>query len=455
MGHNGKERIRPTGGHMKKKRMAHRLPVFALLTLGAWWIAAGQEPVRERAGAALRAGEYEAAIRLCLDGLRENQADYELTFLLGRAYAFSGRPEEALRLLNDLALAHPENTDVLLFRARVESWRRNDRAAEAGYHEVLRLSPDNSEALTGLAEIASWQGDYSGAIALYERVRERNPGDPEVSFRLGRVYLWKGSYAQAEAQFREAHRLSPENREYKRALQKAKPRLAEKFELRYEHQTDGFSDGRGDTRDQNLALQMNISKNTGPLVLKYNHTNRYGRNDDRYGLEFYPRLWERSYGYLDVAYSAKAVHYPGISYLLEVYQGVFSGGEVSLGFRRMDFSKEHVSQFLGSLGVTFGNFYASWRWYYSREKSGDRFAWLTNIRHYFSAENYLFLGGGRGARPEDFLTLEDIRSHQTWVFLGGFNWYLWRRIKLHVCYSQEEGPSLRRRTLFMSTGFRW
>jgi YaiO family outer membrane protein len=440
---------------MKKSNWCCHLLAFSLLVLAAGAGASGQEPTPERAAAAIQAGDYESAIRLCLDGLRKNHLDYELNFLLSRAYAYSGRWDEALRILDDQALVHPENCDILLFRARVQSWKKNYAAAKRGYDEVLRLSPDNSEALMGLAEVASWQADYGNALSLYGRIHDQSPENPEVYFRIGRVYLWEGNYSQAEANFQKAHRLAPKNDEYKRALQKAKPRLLEKFELRYEHQTDRSRDARGRSLDQNVVFQMNISKNTGPLALKYNHTNRFGRNDDRYGIEFYPRFWKRSYGYLDLAFSPKAVHYPKASYHLEIYQAVFASAEISLGYRRMDFDSERVNQLLGSLGYYIGRYYAFWRWYYSRENGVDRLAWLANLRRYFSAENYLFLGCGRGARPEDFRTLEDVRADQSWIFLAGFNWYFLRQIKLQVYYCLEDDQALRRQTLFLSTGYRW
>src|SRR3990170_2432324 len=90
--------------------------------------AAGQEDFREKAAAAIKSGDYEGTVRLCLEGLRQNHTDYELNFLLGRAYAFSKRYDEALQVLDDLALAHPENTDVLLFRARVNAWKHDYKA---------------------------------------------------------------------------------------------------------------------------------------------------------------------------------------------------------------------------------------------------------------------------------------------------------------------------------------
>jgi YaiO family outer membrane protein len=429
--------------------------VFVLAIPVVLGLASGQDDIREKAAAAIRSGDHEAAVRLCLEGLRQNQADYELNFLLGRAFAFSRRWDEALRVLDDLALTHPEKADVLLLRARVKAWKRDYKAAEAGYNEVLRLNPENSEALIGLAEIASWRGDYAEALALYGQVRKKEPASADIHFRVGRIYLWQGSFVQAEDSFKAALGLDPQNEEYKRALQKTRPRLQEKFELRYERQTDNFSDGRSRYLDQNLALQMSIFKNTGPLVLKVNHTDRAGRKDHRFGLEFYPRLWKRAYGYIDLAYSPRGLCYPETAYLFEAYQAVFSSAEISLGFRRMNFAWERFSQCLGSLGYYFGHYLAYWRWYYSPGNTGNPFAWLANLRRYFSADSFIFIGCGRGIRTEEIVAWEDYRADQNWVFLAGFNWYFLKKIKLQAYYSVGDEGAVRRNTLFISTGYRW
>ena len=422
---------------------------------GSAFFASGQMDIGEKASAAIKSKDFSTAIALCLEGLRQNHADYELNFLLGRAYAFSKRYDEALLVLEELALAHPENTDILLFGARVNAWKHDYKAAEKGFNEVLRLNPGNSEALIGLAEIASWQSRYAEALAFYEQVRERDPANADIYFRIGRVYLWQGNRAQAEANFGAALRIDPQNEEYKRELQKTKPRQQEKFELRYEHQTDNFNDGRIRYLDQNLALQTSLLKNAGPLVLKYNQTERAGQKDHRYGLEFYPRLWKRAYAYIDFSYSPRGLYYPDTAYLCEAYQAVLSSAEISLGFRQMNFSSERLFQYLGSLGYYFGNFYAYWRWYYSNGDTGDRFAWLANLRRYFSADSFVFVGYGRGIRTEDVITLEDFRAQQSWVFLAGFNWYFLKKIKLQAYYSVGDEREWRRNTLFISTGYRW
>jgi YaiO family outer membrane protein len=417
---------------------------------------AGQEDTKGKAAAAIKARDYEAAIKMCLAGLEQNPPDYDFNFLLARAYAQIGRFDEAARILAELSRAHPGNTDVLLLRARIEGWKKNDAVAEEGYRSVLALDAGNPEAETGLAELASRQGDTGKAISLYGRVLEREPKNADVHYRLGRLYLRLGNFAQAESSMREACRLDPGNEEYSRGVRQAKPGLAQRwFELRYDRQTDSFSDGRSPYLEENVAVQGRLSRSAGPLVLKGSHAQRFGRNDYRLGMEYYPTLWKRAYGYVDLSYAPRAGFYPRWSYLLEAYQGLLSAAEISVGYRRQEFDALAVSQFLGSLGYYLGNYYACFRWYFSGPEAGDRFSWILNLRRYFSETSYIFAGFGQGARSKDIVTLADWRADERAIFQAGFNWCFFERIRLQLVYlSGAEGP-LHRTTLYLCTGYRW
>lgn len=439
---------------MNTRSISRRVLVFALAIPVVLGLASGQDDIREKAAAAIRSGDHEAAVRLCLEGLRQNQADYELNFLLSRAYAFSKRYDEALQVLDDLALAHPENTDVLLFRARVESWKHNYQVAENGYNEVLRLNPGNSEALIGLAEIASWQSRYAEALAFYEQVRERNPAEAEIYFRIGRVCLWEGHYAKARANFEKARSLDPKNKEYQRALKTATPRFRDQYELRTEYQTESFSNGRKDYVDQRLAFQFKLSK-VGPLILKANTTARYNARDYQYGFEFYPRLWSRAYAYVDAAYSPKALHYPTTCYLAEIYQGISSGWELSLGFRRMNFTAQSVNVLLGSIGRYFGQYIALFRWYYTPDSEGETFSWTVNLRRYFTDSSYIYAAYGRGSKPFDIVSIEDYSVTRSWVFFTGLDWTIRQRFRIQLNYVYRNEGELSRNLLFIGAGYRW
>ncbi|OGD18111.1 MAG: hypothetical protein A2W03_14665 [Candidatus Aminicenantes bacterium RBG_16_63_16] len=428
------------------------LLALALPILLGW--TAGQENIRERAAAALKSGDHEAAIRLCFDGLRSDRSDYELTFLLGRAYAFSGQWDKSLGVLDRLAQAYPENTDVLLFRARVEAWKHDYGDAEKGYGEVLRLNPGNREALVGLAEVASWQGRYDEALAFYEQVREREPTDAEVYSRIGRVYLWDGQFDKARTNFERARDLDPQNKEYRRMLRSATPGFRDQYELRTEYQAEGFSDGRKDYIDQRLAFQLRLS-GVGPLILNAYTTARYGARDNQYGFEFYPRLWSGAYAHLEGTFAPEHFYYPKTSYLAEVYQAVSSHWDVSLGYRRMNFPAQSVNILMGSLGRYLGRYGAFFRWYVTPGGEGETFSWTLNLRRYFSDSSYIYAAYGRGSKPFYIVSLEDYSVTRSWVFFTGLDWIVLRRIRLQINYSLRNEGQLRRNLVFAGAGFRW
>ncbi len=414
----------------------------------------GQDNAQDEALRALGANDFESAIRICLARLQSDPDNYDLNFLLSRGYAYTGKWTEALGVLNTLAKTHPGNADVLLFRAKVESWKKNYGEAERGYQEVLNLHPGDVEALIGLAEVASWQGRYDQAISTYEQAGARDPTNPDIHFRIGRVYRWSGNYDKARQGFRAALKLDPQNSDYRRALKTATPRFQDKFEFRYEHQVENFSDGRGNYVDQRVALRLRL-KSIGPLILKANQTTRFDERDKQFEFEFYPRLWAKAYAYIDVAISPSAFYYPESSYLAEIYQGLLSSVEISLGYRRMNFAAAPVSIYHGSVGYYAGRYYPYMRWYYTPKERGSPFSWTVNLRRYFSEVSYLYIGYGRGSKPFDIVMDEDLLVERSSVFLAGFDWYILDRIKLQFVYSLRDEGALRRNTFFLGTGYRW
>ena len=430
--------------------------LMALLSIYPGQIKAQDMPPAEKALKALQGQDYQTAITICLDRLTFEPDNYEFNFILARAYAYSGQRDKALDLLNKMLVSYPENLDLLLFESRVKSWNGNYQDAGSGYQKVLERDPRNIEAMTGIAEIASWQNRYHDAIPKYQRILQIDSDNADTYFRIGRVYQWAGNFQKAKENYQMAIQLDPNSLEYQQALKNARPVFRENFELRYHFINEGFSDGRDSYKNHFLYFSMKISPDIGDLQLKYNQTQRFDKSDAQFGAELYPHLWKNAYGYFDFSYSSKAVHYPRTSYVLEVYQILPSSLEVSLGYRKMNFAEKGISIYLGSWGAYTGNFYSFLRWYYSPQDSGKNFSWLANVRRYFSDDNYVALGYGRGSRPFDIETIEDVSVKKSWIFLAEWDWYFLKRIGLKVQFiHRDEQDGLTRNSFFVGTGYRW
>ena len=371
--------------------------LFALFLAAATSTAlqAGDDTPLARAQRAMKMKDYPAAIEVCLRHLRAAPDDYDLTFILAQAYAFSDQWSNALEVLARVRAAEPRNTDVILLESRVLSWKRRYREALAGYEEVLRLDPGNQEALTGIADIAAWRGNRSWA------------------------------------------------------------RLQKKHEVRYGHTFDGFSDGRVGFRSDRLAFHLGLPQDGGALIVKAGQTLRSGERDYQFGLEAYPRLWTRAYGRFELDASPKAVHYPGSSVLAEVYQGFLSSGEASLGLWHMRFPSRPVTVYLGSLGWYLGNTYPYARFSYSSEGGRGHLSWSLQLRRYFSDENFVYAGFGRGSRPFENAALQDLLEVRAGILTAGAVWHVFERVRIELHYSRTAEPDLVRNSFHVAAGWRW
>ena len=414
------------------------------------------EKTKELALQAIRSANYDQAITICLKHLNTNPNDSDFNFMLAQAYAHSNRRQEALNVLEKIMTAHPENMDALLLWSRVQSWEKEYEASDNGYRKVLLIDANNIEAKIGLAETASWTGDYAKAIDIYKSLLQHEPSNPEIYYRLGRVFKWEGNYARAKENFRTAVGMEPDNQDYQRALAASRPQFGNKFEVRYLQRIESFSDDREHYRDQSVVFLFASPGKKGTFLIKANQTRRLDGHDNQFGIEFYPHLWKGAYGFFDLSYSPKALWYPQTSYVAEVYQTFLSSAEFSLGYRRMSFEENPVSIYLGSLGYYLGNFYSTFRWYYSAQQKENTFSWTVNVRRYFSQDNFVFVSYGQGSRPYDAAPNDDFFITRSRRIQAGVTWYVLQRIRLefHVFFTDErEGPN--RNAFYLSSGYRW
>lgn len=416
----------------------------------------GQGMEWEQALAAFRAGQFQAAVRICEAALMTAPEDYEFGFLLARAYGASGQYEKALARAETLLAKNPRNTDVLLLVARVRMWQRNLPAAEEGFRSVIQISPKNSEGMMGLADVALARGEPGRALDFCQDALRAAPPTAEVYYRMGRAYRLQGEIRTAKSNFGEAVRLDPANADYRRAYDQTDPGLQTTAEFRYLLRSERFSGSAAGYAIHQLAFQFLAPGNIGPAVLKINLTRRFGQGDIQFGGELYPRLWRRAYGYFDLSVTPDAVYFPRLSSRFEIYQGAFDAAEFSLGYWRLEFPGEMVNVFLGSAAYYLGSYYAVLRLIHNPAAGPAKTSWTAQVRRYFSDIDYVYVGYGRGERPFEIGTVEDLLVHRSWALVAGAKWHFWRAWKLEFSAGRVADDSgLSRDTITVSTGYRW
>ncbi len=431
-------------------------PAAVLIALVLASPATGRAQSPEDVRRALYAGAHEMAISLALDALRDDPGNPEIRFLLARAYAYTGRWDEAEGLLERLLAEHPADADLLVFKGRILSWRQDLDGAGRLFRRALEAQPRSADALAGLADLASWRGEYDAALVLSRQALDLDPNHAGALFRVGSVLLWQGDYGRARGYLARAAQIEPTNEDFRRALAAAVPVFARRTEIWLGGQSEHWSDGRDDYSDLGLAALFGVFGDRVRVVAEVGRSRRYGVNDDRIGLEVYPQLWKGAYGYLDLSMAPNAVHVARSSAHLEVYQSFLNRFEASLGARTMSYDLHGLRALVASAAAYLGPWYPNVRVQWAGVGTEKGFSWMAGLRRFFADASYAWAGAGHGARSLGTVPAEEAPAGASWFAEAGFDFYLKRHYKIRSFVTRRwetGGPSST--TVSMTIGYRF
>jgi predicted Zn-dependent protease len=120
----------------------------------------------------------EAAIKLAPD-------DQQAAIFLGRAYASSGRPEEAIRVIEAYQARRGEHADTLYWIGTFY-----DQLAEQAYQTLAKAHPDSYLVLETQGDQFLQRQKYDQALAAYTKALALAPNAPGLHFDLGNTY-WR------------------------------------------------------------------------------------------------------------------------------------------------------------------------------------------------------------------------------------------------------------------------
>lgn len=225
--------------------MTHLLTRFGVMAVIAVLLAgcsaeAKREKLLERAGAFMKAGDYDKAEIECLNVLKIDRENLRALEHLGVIWQERGAPLRALPFLTAVRSKSPTNRDVqrrvmqlTLALGKLDEARRDAMA-------LLERVPDDREAILVLSRAARSKanleqveralaradrgtanfhlatanlllrkGDSKGAIAALQRAQSLDPKSAHVRMARAAYHLWLNEREQAGAEFKAAAELAP------------------------------------------------------------------------------------------------------------------------------------------------------------------------------------------------------------------------------------------------------
>ena len=162
----------------------------------------GEQALGARLRAAViraRLGEADAALAdLAAIEPRTGDLDVRITVTEADILGAAGRDEEALALLGEALVRHPESTDLLYARAIVAERLGRLDLAERDLKAILARDPDNATALNTLGYILTLHTDrYEEAEGYIRRALEQMPDEAAIIDSMGWVRYRQGDLAAA------------------------------------------------------------------------------------------------------------------------------------------------------------------------------------------------------------------------------------------------------------------
>lgn len=180
---------------------------------------------------------------------------------LGNAYAFSGQPDKAIAVFQEILARDPRNKDAETQLGH--SYYSTGRFAEAitHYTKVAALDPQSIlfKEFLGNAHVANREPDK--AIAVFQEILRLDPRNKNAEIQLGYIYYGKGQFAEAITHYTKAVALDPQNSWAKEHLSNVHGAIAkayfdkENYEDAIEHLKEALKNNPG-----NVELQEAFTK---------------------------------------------------------------------------------------------------------------------------------------------------------------------------------------------------
>ena len=124
-----------------------------------------------------------------------------------------GKVDTAEEKLGAVAIAHPDCSEIVLARARIEQAKGNADAAADLYIQYTDREPQASRGFAYFGRFFLEQRDYPKADALSAAALDKNPEDPAALALRGQILAMKGQQEEAKDLLEKACRLNPDDPE--------------------------------------------------------------------------------------------------------------------------------------------------------------------------------------------------------------------------------------------------
>ena len=376
----------------------------------------------------------------------------EKKFEIAQTYAFEGQRDTARYLLYQILSAKSDYTDARVLIARTHAWDNDYDSARIIYHQVLNKKPNYKEAIEGLIDVEIWDKNTDTAIYYCNYGLKHYPKEHAFTLKKAKIFLDKGKVDDAYQQLMIVKAKDSANEEVAKMLDDERF-IFQNDKIQAEYQHEWFDEPY--KRRWSLYSFSYLNKASwGTFVgrvysgnIKVNSdSSNINDNGFQFEAEAYPKLDDKHYLYLGLSFSPD-YFFPKTRFGAEIYRKLNNEGELSLGFRHLNFENsktpvKKVTIYTASYSKYIKDFWISVRAYYTNLADETSWTYAFHGRKYFNnQETYVFAEIILGTSPSEqnfIINNTEKYSLNSQKFRFGFQKLFWKRWTFYAAYSVED-----------------
>ena len=386
-------------------------------------------------------GEYEKAIELYQEILKEDFENYEAARELAQVYSWNKDYDKSIQRYDKLLSKNPKDYDALLGKAQVLSWEGEYDKAEDLYSKVIEGVPDYLDAYLGLANVYLWTSKYNKALDLLKKLEEENPENQEIIKKIFDTYYAKGDFKSAREYYQKIIKL---DKEYETGPEVTADLCLLTIDTGYLYENLDIMD---DWKSSYLAVSYKPNRKF-TAVLSANWLDRFNETDRNFGLGLYTDLTSSLNAYFGLTLTPKPDFSPSQRYDIDLVLKAKAGTSFLAGLDYLIFDEGVVQVYTGGIEQYLTDkIYFSYQLFHSRDYDG-----ITSRSHLlklnFSREKRYLYTFGYATGSEAFLveSREEVMNvESTTFFLILKRWFNPRwGMNINASYTDRRNSYLKR-----------
>lgn len=307
--------------------------------------------------------------------------------------------KKAIGLMEEVTQKAPENVDYAIFLGRLYTWEEQTEKARRILKTTFESNEEYEDAAMAYGSLEFWSENSEEALEIVNKGLHYHQDSENLLVLKSKILMDLKRIQEAGKTLNSALEFHPKSSAVRVLLQKigAGENLNE---IGVSYNFVNFQE-RFDQPWHLASLHYGRQTDIGPVFGRFNYGNRFGTGSTQLEMDFYPRISNTFYAYINGGISNDKGIFPQYRAGFSLYGNLPAAFEADAGFRMLQFDEASWTYTFG-LGKYYRNYWFNLRAYLNTVEAEIADSYALTVRYYFGgSDDYFSARIGTGFSPDN------------------------------------------------------